>query len=279
MRYTPKQVEAYLRRIHYEAPVSVSKETLDGLVYAHQCAIPFENIDVFDYHKTISLQAEDIYHKIVEQGRGGYCFETNGLFYGMIRSMGFDAYPCMCRVMFGIEIPEENGIDHRASIVTLDGETYFCEAGIGGAMPPGALKIQDNDWQTMQEEIFCTRTIEPGWLGTIRRLEPDKDIYDDWRHRKERLEIMFSMTPVHEVDYENLNFALSQSPDSMFRNRRVVNLRTKEGYRALTDNIYREVIRGRRSERTIEYGDIPALLKEKFGILIQEPLRKIASEA
>ena len=52
-------------------------------------------------------------------------------------------------------------------------------------------------------------------------------------------------------DYANLNFALSQSPDSMFRQRRVVNLRTKNGYRALTDEVYREVIDGKRTERKL----------------------------
>lgn len=273
LTFTDKQIEKYLERIGYQGTVTLTKETLDQIIYAHQCTVPFENLDVYDFHKTIYLDAEHLFEKLVLNHRGGYCFETNGLFFGMINSMGFDAYPCLCRVMFGVEEPKDHEIDHRASIVTVDGKKCFCEAGIGGAMPPGALEIGEDHWQLMHGEEFCTRTIEPGWYGTIRRLKPEHDIYDDWRHLRERLEIMFSMTPVHEVDYANLNFALSQSPDSMFRQRRVVNLRTKNGYRALTDEVYREVIDGKRTERKLALEEIPALLKEKFALDIREPLR------
>lgn len=41
--------------------------------------VPFENLDV-QRGKTVSMVPEDIVEKIVHQGRGGYCYEVNGLF-------------------------------------------------------------------------------------------------------------------------------------------------------------------------------------------------------
>lgn len=296
--YNNEQIAAYLNRIRYEGPLTVSKETLDGLIYAHQCNIPFENLDVYDFHKEIVLDEESLFDKFVNRHRGGYCFETNGFFYHMLKAIGFEAYPCLCRVLFGLKNPQENFIDHRATIVHLDGRRYFCEAGIGGAMPAQALELpparirkhaaegmespdteevfdgcQEGFWQEMKGEYFCVREIERNWYGTIRRVRLESDIYDDPMDRKERLEVMFCDAAAHEIDFRTLNHYLSQSDCSMFRQKRVINLRTPEGYRALTNQVYREVVHGERSERVLTPEEIPQILKEKFGLEITKQLR------
>ena len=53
--YCKEQIQDYMRA----HPVFIGtcgicqKETLDKLIYAHQTAIPFENLDVYEYHKSI----------------------------------------------------------------------------------------------------------------------------------------------------------------------------------------------------------------------------------
>lgn len=37
MIYTQEQIKHYLDRIKYDGPLTVSMETLNGLIYAHQC--------------------------------------------------------------------------------------------------------------------------------------------------------------------------------------------------------------------------------------------------
>ncbi|MCD8217935.1 MAG: arylamine N-acetyltransferase [Clostridiales bacterium] len=118
--YTEQQIEKNVKWIHYTGDLSISKDTLGALVYAHQCFIPFENLDVCDFHKEISLDEDKLFEKLVIRKRGGYCLEMNGFFYHMLRSIGFNAYPCLCRVMFGIQDPGDNLIGHRATIVSLD---------------------------------------------------------------------------------------------------------------------------------------------------------------
>ena len=275
--YCKEQIQDYMERIHFHGEADLTKETLDKLIYAHQTAIPFENLDVYEYHKSISLKPEDLFQKMVTDRRGGYCFEMNGLFGYMLQSMGFDARPCLCRVMFGLTDSSQNLFDHRANIVMLDGKQYFCEVGIGGAMPPAAMELPAGDgwvkdapdiWRQMRGEEFCIRPIEPGWYGTMRRVQLDRDIYDDPFDRKERLEVMFCTAEVHEMDFISLNYYLSQSDDSMFRQRRVVNLRTAHGYRALTNYTYREVNDGIRQEKELTPEERPDMLREKFGLNI-----------
>lgn len=304
--YTEKQIEEYKERIHYHKKIELTKEVLDELIYAHQCSIPFENLDVYDLKKEIVLTEEALYHKFIVQKRGGYCFEMNGFFCKMLQSMGFQARPCLCRVMFGLTDPAQNLFDHRGTIVTLDGKDYFCEVGLGGAMPPAAMEVPGQPlgspqeavseerlhpesernllpvdgrderqfpsdvWQQLRGEEFCIRAIEPGWYGTMRRVYLDKDIYDDPMDRKERLEVMFSTITVHEMDFISLNYYLSHAEQSLFLQHRKINLRTTHGYRALTDLMYREVTDGVREERELNPEELPVILKEKFGLELSE---------
>lgn len=265
MIYTQEQIARYLERIQYDGPLDVSMDTLNGLIYAHQCQIPFENLDVFDFKKEIDLDPQSLYRKLVLNERGGYCFETNGLFYGMITSLGFDAYPCMCRVMFGVEDPADHEIDHRATIVRMDGKKYFCEAGIGAAMPPEALEVAENKWQEMKGYVYCTRTVEEGWYATVRKTKSGG----------EKMELLFSLLPVHEIDFVRISYALSHSADSKFCRMRVVNRRTSQGYCDLTDDVFTEEADGHKTVVKLKADEIPGLLREKFHLDISEPLRPL----
>ena len=83
------RLHGYLRRIEYGGPMSPSLQTLRALHRAHLCAIPYENIDV-QLGRTLPLDVDRMYDKLVTQRRGGWCYEMNGLFSWALRELGFD---------------------------------------------------------------------------------------------------------------------------------------------------------------------------------------------
>lgn len=72
-------LSAYFARTGWQQPVQVDIDTLRGLHLHHNCAIPFENIDVV-LPREIHLDDGCLVDKLVTARRGGYCFEQNGLF-------------------------------------------------------------------------------------------------------------------------------------------------------------------------------------------------------
>ena len=74
------KTEKYLNRIDAEQFDFVPNlENLKYLQRRHLLNIPFENLDIH-WKKPIDLKGESLYQKIVENKRGGFCYELNGLF-------------------------------------------------------------------------------------------------------------------------------------------------------------------------------------------------------
>jgi N-hydroxyarylamine O-acetyltransferase len=81
-------VTRHLRRIGYDGPLDADHRTLAALQRAHLLAVPF---DALDCHlgNPVTVEPADAYRKVVEHGRGGYCFELNGLFAWLLGELGF----------------------------------------------------------------------------------------------------------------------------------------------------------------------------------------------
>lgn len=111
--YTETQLKRYFERI--ALPVSIQDQLLSLSRYhddlppslppdkqlailttlqQHQLThVPFENLSLhYSPHRTISLDVSDLYGKIVERRRGGYCMENNCFFAAVLRGLNFTVY-------------------------------------------------------------------------------------------------------------------------------------------------------------------------------------------
>lgn len=74
--------------------------TLQQYQVAH---VPFENVSLhYSPHRTISLDAGDLFSKIVEHRRGGYCMENNTFFGAVLRGLGFEVYSTGARISHAV---------------------------------------------------------------------------------------------------------------------------------------------------------------------------------
>lgn len=225
--------ENYDRRMHRSLPASPTdyaapqtKASLDALVTAHLMAIPFENLDLYELHREVSLKIEDLFEKIVIQRRGGYCFELNGLFFALLKSLGFDCYPIAERVLPMAPFPP---LSHRASLVILPtGEKVVCDVGYGGPGPVTALYLQEDTIQTSGKRSYrYERTGEGTYRLWLIMPEGEKALFDLEDH------------PFAPVDFLPLNAYMVHNADSRFRNNRVMNRLTPKGSAAMDNDILR----------------------------------------
>ncbi|MBO0747306.1 MAG: arylamine N-acetyltransferase, partial [Acidimicrobiaceae bacterium] len=118
-------LEGYFRRIHVTAPVGLSE-----IHRAHVTSIPFENLDSYRGVR-VSLELEDLERKLVEERRGGYCFEHNLLFAAALEQLGATVEPMLARVVWGAPPGAERPLTHQLLRVTLDGRIWHADVGFG----------------------------------------------------------------------------------------------------------------------------------------------------
>ena len=85
-------LDAYLTRIGFDGFPKPDLTTLRSLQRCHLEHIAFENFDV-QFGRRVTLDLENAYAKLVTGGRGGWCYEMNGLFLWALESIGFRAMP------------------------------------------------------------------------------------------------------------------------------------------------------------------------------------------
>jgi len=83
-------IDAYLQRIGYQGEKQPTLNTLKALQCLHLQAIAFENLNPL-LGLAVSLDSQALMNKLVDQRRGGYCFENNLLFLEILTGLGFQA--------------------------------------------------------------------------------------------------------------------------------------------------------------------------------------------
>lgn len=122
------RLDAYLDRIGYSAPVRVDRQTLFGLHRAHLLGISYENLDIH-LGRTLTLDVDAIFDKIVTRRRGGWCYEMNGLFAWALREIGFDVSLLAGTVGRADSGSSAEG-NHLLMSVALD-QAYLADVGFG----------------------------------------------------------------------------------------------------------------------------------------------------
>ncbi|KAK1243477.1 hypothetical protein MKX07_004105 [Trichoderma sp. CBMAI-0711] len=129
--YTQDQLNRYLDHISYPR----SKHPRDELqllteLHAHHLArVPFESIGLhYSPHRTLSIDPDDLFEKVVERSKGGYCLEMNTFFGDMLRVLGFTVLSIGARVKTGLRY---GGMTHCANIITINQTRYLVDVAFG----------------------------------------------------------------------------------------------------------------------------------------------------
>jgi N-hydroxyarylamine O-acetyltransferase len=156
---TPEQLKQYLDLISFEyaslEELTPNLELLKTLHEKHVFLIPFENLSIH-FKEHVEIDTQWILDKFSRQPqRGGYCHEMNGLFYEVLKSLGFDVQLHLSDVIIAHdkfrEIPEPA---HSMLIVCIEHKQYLVDVGFGlnGLIHP--LLLNDVDIQQVYQTQF-----------------------------------------------------------------------------------------------------------------------------
>ncbi|WP_449428845.1 arylamine N-acetyltransferase family protein [Rhodanobacter umsongensis] len=194
---------AYLRRIGLHGHVAPDLSTLRGLAAAHVASIPFENLNPL-LGLPVELDPAALERKLVQDGRGGYCFEQNLLFAEVLRAIGFGVSGLIARVLWRQPEDAVTAQTHMLLRVELDGESWLVDVGFGGHVLTGALRLQPGIEQATGHEPFRLIVVEGDWHMQSR-------VHGQWLTL-----YRFNLLPSQPVDYVVANHYVSTHPASRF---------------------------------------------------------------
>lgn len=251
-------VKAYLERINYRGPLAPTAETLRGLQVAHLLAVPFENLSIHA-RQPIVLEDGALFDKIVGRGRGGFCYEANGLFAALLRALGFDV------AMLSAGVARAGGgfgpdFDHMALMVTLE-RRWLVDVGFGDSFREPLLLDERGE---QRQGVRAYRLLAD---GPHLILEQRADDGGEWE-----AQYRFTLRPHEYADYAEMCRYHQTSPESHFTKARVCSRATEGGRITLSEmRLITTSQDGGRQERTLtsheEYAEI---LREQFGIVITD---------
>jgi N-hydroxyarylamine O-acetyltransferase len=216
-------LSAYCARIGYDGPRAPTLATLHALTAAHAQSVPFENLDVL-LGRGIDLGMDAIFDKLVVRRRGGYCFEQNALFLQILTEIGFEVRPLSARVRLPPVRHRTPPRTHLFVQVTLDGEQWLTDVGVGGLSLTSAIRLDVVAEQPTPHEP--RRIIREGdhWLHQARFGDVWSDVYE------------FTGEEMPPIDREVGNWYTSAHPKSHFRDRLIVARARPDGGRLTLQN-------------------------------------------
>jgi N-hydroxyarylamine O-acetyltransferase len=196
-------LDAYFERIGYRGGRRPSLETLQALHLQHAQTIPFENLSPL-LGLPVPLDLPALEQKLVRSGRGGYCFEQNLLFSGVLGRLGFDITGLLARVLWSYPESHRTPRTHMVLQVRLGGRPYIADVGFGGLTLTAPLRLEADSVQETPHERF--RLVESSGEWTLQT-----SIRGEWKPL-----YRFDLTPQHQPDYEVCNWYTATHPRSRF---------------------------------------------------------------
>ncbi len=195
--------EAWLRRIGHTGARAPTLAVLTEIVRAQAASIPFENIDVL-LGRVPKLDLASLQAKLVTGGRGGYCFELNGLLRAGLLSLGFSVTGLIARVIRGQEPGASGPATHMMLRVDLPEGPFLADTGFGNQTPTRPLAMTPDIEQTTPHEPMRLLPAGDELVLQARLVETWQTIY------------RISPRPPLDVDYEVGNWFTATHPNSPF---------------------------------------------------------------
>jgi N-hydroxyarylamine O-acetyltransferase len=244
------ELQAYFDRIGFSGEARPDLATLKALHRAHLWAIPYENFDV-QFGRATTTAPAAAYDKIVGRGRGGWCYEMNGLFGAMLEAVGFK----VTRMAGAVARDERGEIAHGNHLVLrvdLD-RPYIADVGFGdGMLEPtplaeGPVACAGYD--------FRLEALSEGWMRFHNHAMGGAPYFD------------FRDTPAQEEELAGTCAYLSTSPDSIFTQTALAFRHTPGGIKVILGRVLRHMTPGAKTTHLMASADeFVDTLQRDFGL-------------
>ncbi|MBP2242299.1 N-hydroxyarylamine O-acetyltransferase [Cytobacillus eiseniae] len=244
-------VQAYLKRISVTKEEPLTLAYLAKLQNNHMENIPFENLDV-TRKVEIKLITERFFEKVMGNGRGGFCYELNGLFQQLLSKLGFHSQLIACTVRKTEGWAKAD--THAAIIVHLD-EPYLVDVGFG---------------DSVRQPVPLNGEERTDVSGTYRVMQTEQESFDLQRFEENHWKTLYRFTTTMKYieDFAEGCLYNQTSPDSTFTHGDIVTIATPDGRITLSGLTVTQTKNGQKEKWELSEEEKSAFIEKYFHIHI-----------
>ena len=217
--------------------------TLIGkLVARHAATFAFSSAGCL-LEEELPLDFASLFQRIVVDRRGGYCFQHNGLMYGVLEELGFAPKLYLARVIYNEDI--HPGLTHRISMVEHEGSDYVVDVGFGPLGPRIPVPVSDTAAPDGDKHFRVSQRRQGEYHVQVMKEDAFWSLY------------RFDRVRYGEADCELGHFYSHRHPQATFVNHLVVSLLLPDEVRSLRNQSYSIITPA--DTRTREVGDAEQL--------------------
>ena len=259
-------LQAYFQRIHYTGDTTPTLANLKQIHRAHLMHIPFENLNIH-MPRPIILDEDLLFEKFIDEHRGGFCYEQNGVFHAVLTQLGYEVYRLEANVRGG-DGNYSPPMSHMCLLVIIDRVRYLTDVGFGASF---IEPIEIDNPEIQVQDVGQFKIVHDG----------DTLYYYAQNVGQDEMTIgyRFYLQPYELEDYVDACHYTQTSPNSHFTQSRVCSRWSDEGRITVTEGkLILTTWDGERTETPIESEDqFHELLQQHFGITVQTYPPKIVS--
>ncbi len=157
------RLRRYFDRVGFDGDPRPTLSTLNALQRRHALSVTFENLDV-QLGRPLTTDVDAAFEKIVVAGRGGWCYEQNGVFGWALAQLGFE----VTRVSAAVERRERGDIasdNHLCLLVSTPdepGRRYLADVGFGGSLV-GVMALEERSERQAPFRVGLRRLDDGHW--------------------------------------------------------------------------------------------------------------------
>ncbi len=260
------RLDDYLARIGFSGSPGPDLATLTAIHAAHVDAIPFEGLDPL-LRRPVNLDLASVQEKLIDNRRGGYCFEQNALAKAAFEAIGFKVAGLGGRVRW--MSPPDSPLgprQHMLLMVDLPEGCYLADVGFGACLMDSPLRFETDVEQRTAMGTY--RLSEANGLFSLSAKQPA-----GWRTM-----YAFNLEPQLHSDYELGNWFTSTSPLAPFTHMLIMERVSVDRRYKLTN--CRLAIEARDGELVVERtaasaDELRQILDEIFNVAPPAPVEEI----
>ncbi|MFE7084054.1 arylamine N-acetyltransferase [Priestia megaterium] len=255
--------DSFYSRLNMEPKKIVKFEDLPSILSSFAKSVPFENIDVV-YREYKEISKGNLQKKLLENNRGGLCYEINPILYYFLKDCGFNVHLVSATIYNHSSGNWALDNTHVAIVLTYNHMMYLIDSGFASFLPLSPVPFTGEIVQSKVRDYRVRKLLTEKGAYVFEMKEKDTLNNKEWK-----LGYAFKLNEIAETELNEIQETIAENKKSPFNKEPLAVKLVENGHITLTKEKFIQIKNGQKTKEAIDQDQYIKILNEQFNISIK----------